>query len=52
MISAKEFNELIKGATKEELKELIISGINETIPMNNKQLLKLVELKMELKDEV
>lgn len=45
MISTKEFNELIKGATKEELKSLIIAGINEVIPMTNKQILKLVELK-------
>lgn len=45
MISTKEFNELITGATKEELKELITAGINETIPMTNKQILKLVELK-------
>ena len=45
MISTKEFNELIKGATKEELKELITAGINETIPMTNNQILKLVEIK-------
>ena len=44
-MKSSEFNELITGATKEELKELIISGINETIPMTNKQILKLVELK-------
>lgn len=48
MISTKEFNELIKGATKEELKGLIIAGINETIPMTNKQILKLVQLKNEV----
>ena len=45
MISTKEFNELIKGATYEDLKHLITAGINETILMTNNQLLKLVELK-------
>lgn len=44
-MKSKEFNELIKGATKEELQELITAGINEVIPMTNKQILKLVELK-------
>lgn len=44
-MKSSEFEELIKGVTKEELHELIISGINETIPMTNKQILKLVELK-------
>ena len=45
MLSTKELNELIKGATNEEIKSLITAGINEVIPMTNKQILKLVELK-------
>ena len=49
MISTKEFNELIEGATYEDLKHLITAGINETILMTNKQLLKLVELKNKVK---
>lgn len=49
MISEKKFNELIKGATYEDLKHLITAGINETILMTNKQLLKLVELKNKVK---
>ena len=49
MISTKEFNELIEGATYEDLKHLIIAGINETILMTNNQLLKLVELKKKVK---
>lgn len=49
MISTKEFNELIKGATYEDLKHLITAGINETILMTNNQLLKLVELKNKVK---
>ena len=49
MISTKEFNELIEGATYEDLKHLITAGINETILMTNKQLLKLVELKSKVK---
>ena len=49
MISEKNFNELIEGATYEDLKHLITSGINETILMTNKQLLKLVELKNKVK---
>lgn len=49
MISTKEFNELIEGATYEDLKHLITAGINETILMTNNQLLKLVELKKKVK---
>ena len=49
MISTKEFNELIEGATYEDLKYLITAGINETILMTNNQLLKLVELKKKVK---
>ena len=49
MISTKEFNELIEGATYEDLKHLITAGINETILMTNNQLLKLVELKNKVK---
>lgn len=49
MISTREFKELIKGATYEDLKHLITAGINETILMTNKQLLKLVELKNSFK---
>ena len=49
MISTKEFNELIEGATYEDLKRLITAGINETILMTNNQLLKLVELKKKVK---
>ena len=49
MISTKEFNELIESATYEDLKHLITAGINETILMTNKQLLKLVELKNKVK---
>lgn len=47
-ISEKEFNELVEGANKKELHELITAGVNETIPMSNKQLLKLVKLKNEV----
>lgn len=49
MISEKKFNELIEGATYEDLKHLITAVINETILMTNKQLLKLVKLKNEVK---
>lgn len=49
MISTKEFNELIEGATYKDLKHLITAGINETILMTNNQLLKLVELKKKVK---
>ena len=49
MINEKKFNELIEGATYEDLKHLITAGINETILMTNKQLLKLVELKKKVK---
>lgn len=45
MISAKDFNDLVKNATKQELQELIIAGINEVIPFTKKQILKLLELK-------
>ena len=51
MISTKEFNELIKGATYEDLKHLITAGINETILMTNNQLLKLVELKKKVNNK-
>lgn len=49
MISEKKFNELVEGATYEDLKHLITAVINETILMTNKQLLKLVELKNKVK---
>ena len=49
MISEKKFNELIESATYEDLKHLITAGINETILITNKQLLKLVELKNKVK---
>ncbi len=51
MISTKEFNELIEGATYEDLKHLITAGINETILMTNNQLLKLVELKKKVNNK-
>ena len=49
MTNEKKFNELIEGATYGDLKHLITAGINETILMTNKQLLKLVELKNKVK---
>ena len=48
MISTKEFNELTKKATRQDLKNLIVAGINETILMTDKQLLKLIALKNEV----
>lgn len=48
MISTKEFNELTKKATCQDLKNLIVAGINETILMTDKQLLKLIALKNEV----
>jgi hypothetical protein len=44
MITNKELEELVVGATKEEIHSLIIAGINETIKMSNKQIIKLLEL--------
>ena len=45
MISTKEFNELTKKATRKDLESLIHAGINEIIPMTDKQLLKIIKLK-------
>ncbi len=44
MITNKELEELVVGATKEEIHSLIIARINETIKMSNKQIIKLLEL--------
>lgn len=51
VISKKEFTELTKNATKEELHTLITKAINEVIPMTNMQLLELVKLESELEND-
>lgn len=45
MINMQELKSLIKGATRKDLESLIHAGINEIIPMTDKQLLKIIKLK-------
>lgn len=45
MINMQELKSLIKGATRKDLENLIHAGINEIIPMTDKQLLKIIKLK-------
>lgn len=45
MINMQELKSLIKGATRKDLEILIHAGINEIIPMTDKQLLKIIKLK-------